>query len=384
MKTTAHKSRRFYYLVVAVLIFGLLTVYDASPLYSQRFFKDSTYIAKLQLVWTLIGLTLFAAVSFASQKLLKSAAKALFVLSLITLVFLAAISLIFPCAKATAANDIAFCPCVNGARRWIYLHPPNTLGFQPTDFAKLAFVLYMPAFLESRIRRAGRKYEAFAYYFGLSFLVSLLIIFQPNMSNAGLVLVIAAAIYFISGADVKPLIVLVPILILVGLVFILVSPYRRERLETLVNRGNQSELDESYQSEQILIGLGSGGAFGVGVGQSKQKAHFTPEIIGDSIFSVVGEELGFLGSLVVVFGFGALAFEMIKISSNAVNLYEKMVGAGVCAWIFFQYLINIYVMINLIPFTGIPIPFISYGGSSMVFAMAGLGLISNIYRRQGT
>ncbi len=381
MKTPAHSSRRFYYLVFAILIFGLLTVYNASPLYSQRFFQDSTRIAKLQLLWTLAGVILFVLISFISQKFLKSISKALFILSLVGLMFLAGTSLVFPCSKATMENDLAFCPCKNGARRWIYLYPLS-LGFQATDFAKLVFILYMPILLESKIKTAKRKYEPFLYFFGLSFLISLLILSQPNMSNAVLILIIATVIYFISGAPLKPLFILAPVVILAGLVFILISPYRRERLETLFNRGSQSQLHESYQSDQILIGLGSGGAFGVGVGQSKQKAHFTPEIIGDSIFAVIGEEMGFIGSLLVIFGFGALAFEMLKISASAVTLYEKMVGAGVYAWIFFQYLLNIYVMANLIPFTGIPIPFISYGGSSMVFALAGLGLVSNIFRRQ--
>ncbi|MFA5776757.1 MAG: FtsW/RodA/SpoVE family cell cycle protein [Patescibacteria group bacterium] len=396
MKITAQKSRRYYYLVLGILAFGLITVYSASPLYSQRFFKDPIYIAKLQLVWTLAGLALFILVSLLSQNFLKSISKGLFVASLVALSFLSFTSIFFPCSKATIDNDIAFCLCKNGARRWIYLNPLplpqlpflGTLGFQATDFAKLAFVLYMPSLLESKMfllsqrKNAKRKYEPFVYFFGFSFLMSLLILSQPNMSNAVLIIIIAMIIYFISGADLKPPFVLVPVFVLVGIAFILISPYRRERFETLFNPGNQSELKESYQSEQILIGLGSGGAFGVGVGQSKQKAHYTPEIIGDSIFAVVGEEMGFLGSLIVVFGFGFLAFEMIKISSNAVSLYEKMVGAGVCAWIFFQYLINLYATVNLIPFTGMPIPFISYGGSSMVFALAGLGLVSNIYRRQ--
>jgi cell division protein FtsW len=381
MMHTARTSRKFYYLVLGILAFGVLTVYNASPLYSQRFFKDPTYIAKLQLVWTAVGLVLFTLVTLTSQKVIRSLAKGLFYMSLVGLVFLAGTSVVFPCSSATIENDIAFCPCKNGARRWIYLVPPS-LGFQATDFAKLAFILYMPSLLETKLRTAKRRYEPFAYFFGVSLCVSLLILLQPNMSNAVLLLIIATVIYFISGAELKPLMVLAPAVVLLGFVFILVSPYRRERLEALFDRSGQTQLHQSYQSDQILIGLGSGGAFGVGIGQSKQKAHYTPEIIGDSIFAVVGEELGFFGSSLVIFGFGWLAYEMLRISSTAVLLYEKMVGAGVCAWIFFQYLINIYVMANLIPFTGIPIPFISYGGSSMVFALAALGLLSNIHLRQ--
>jgi cell division protein FtsW len=229
---------------------------------------------------------------------------------------------------------------------------------------------------------AKRRYEAFLYFFGYLGLSSMLILVQPNMSNAGLVLVIGTIMYYISGADIKPLFYIAPVVILLGALFILVSPYRRERFITMVSPGQQSSQNESYQSEQILIGLGSGGAFGVGVGQSKQKQHYLPEVIGDSIFAIIGEEMGFLGSIIVVTLFAFLTLEMIKISSIAVTMYEKMVGVGICAWVFFQYLINLYATIGLIPFTGMPIPFISYGGSSMVFALMGLGLISNIYRRQ--
>ncbi len=368
-------------------------VYNASPLYSQRLFGNPYHFAKLQLIWTLVGLVFFAIVSLVSLSSIKWFSRGLFVFSLLILIFLAGASFFYPCSKVLGpSSDIAFCPCKNGARRWINLNPPplpqlpilGTLGFQASDLAKLALIAYLPLLLESKLKSAKRKYSPFFYFFGYCALVSVLILGQPNMSTAGLVMIIGVVIYFISGADLKPLAIAIPVGLIISILFIMISPYRRERFLTLVSPSEQSTLKESYQSEQILIGLGSGGPFGVGVGQSIQKQHYVPEVIGDSIFAIIGEEMGFVGSLIVVVGFALLTLEMVKISSGAVTLYEKMVGMGVCAWIFFQYLINLYATINIIPFTGMPIPFISYGGSSMVFAMAGLGLISNIYRRQGS
>lgn len=393
MKRPARKSLKFYYLVLIILAFGLLMVFNASQLYSQRLFGNALYISKLQLIWTLTGLLIFVFFRLMSLKFIKSISKGLFGFSIVILVFVAVVSLIYPCHKVVSpTSDIAFCPCKNGARRWINLNPPplpqipflGILGFQASDLAKLSMVMYLPLLLELKLKSVKRRYEAFAYYFAFCFLVSFLILLQPNMSSAGLIVIIGVVMYFISGADLRPLSVLVPVMMVLALLFIVVSPYRRERFLTLVSPNEQSTLEESYQSEQILIGLGSGGIRGVGAGQSKQKQHYLPEVIGDSIFAIIGEELGFIGSLVVVSVFAFLALELVGISSKAVTLYEKMLGMGVAAWIFFQYLINLYATIGLIPFTGMPIPFISYGGSSMVFALAGMGLISNIHRRQSS
>ncbi len=391
MRKSAQKSHKFYYLVLGILLFGVLLVYDASPLYAQRLVKDPYHFAKLQALWALVGFLFFVAVGFLSLNYIKTIARGLFVISLLFLIFLAGCSVFFPCSKFEGGpSDIAFCPCKNGARRWVNLNPPplpqfpliGTFGFQATDLAKLAVVLYLPLLLESKMKSFKHKYEPFYYIFGYCGLVSGLVLAQPNMSNSALIVIIGVCIYFISGLDLKPLFYALPALFVLGLIFILISPYRRARLESVVKPHEQSALGGLYQSEQILIGLGAGGPFGVGVGQSVQKHSYTPELIGDSIFAIIGEEMGFMGSLLFIAVFGYFSYTMVIIVSNSVTLYEKMMGTGVIAWIFFQYVINLYSTIKLITPTGIPIPFISYGGSSMVFALVGLGLVSNIYRRQ--
>jgi cell division protein FtsW len=234
------------------------------------------------------------------------------------------------------------------------------------------------------MKSTKRKYEPFYYFLGYTVGVSGLILAQPNMSNAILVMAIGVCIYFVSGLKLKPLVYALPILAVLTIVLMLVIPHTRRRVVSVFRPHEQSSLDELYQSDQILIGLGAGGPFGVGVGQSIQKHSYTPELIGDSIFAIIGEEMGFLGSMIFIAVFAYFSYTMVTIVSNSVTLYEKMMGMGVVAWIFFQYIINLYSTIKLITPTGIPIPFISYGGSSMVFAMVGLGLIANIYRRQGS
>lgn len=391
MKRPALKSRKFYYLVLGILIFGFLMVFNASPLYSQRLFNNPYHIAQLQLIWTFVGLLFFLVVSFLNLNLIKKVARGFFLTSLVLLFFLAAASVFYPCRKVISPeSDIAFCPCKNGARRWVNLNPLplpqfpllGTLGFQASDLAKLALVVYIPLVIESRSKSAKSDLEPFIHFGVYCFTTSMLILAQPNMSNAILIVLMGVVMYFISGLELKPLFALAPVVLVLGLIFILISPYRRERFDTLFSPEKQSAQGELYQSEQILIGLGTGGFFGVGVGQSIQKQHYIPEVIGDSIFAIIGEEMGFVGSVLVIIGFAMLTLEMVKISAGATTQYEKMLGMGVCAWIFFQYLINLYSTVKLITPTGMPIPFISYGGSSMIFALAGLGLISNIYRRQ--
>ncbi|MBU1970642.1 FtsW/RodA/SpoVE family cell cycle protein, partial [Patescibacteria group bacterium] len=342
MKRTVPKSSKFYYYLLAILLFGLLMVYNASPLYSYRLFGTPYYFARLQLIWILVGLLVFFVVSSLNLQVIKWLARGMFVAAVLALIFLAAASLFYPCSKVNEPSaDLAFCPCKNGARRWINLNPPplpqipllGTLGFQASDLVKLAVVIYLPLLLEAKLKMAKHRYEAFFFFFGYCALVSLLILIQPNMSNAGLIMMIGIVIYFVSGAELKPLAVLLPVGLVAAGLFVLISPYRRERFLTLVSPDEQSALNESYQSTQILIGLGSGGPFGVGVGQSKQKQHYLPEVIGDSIFAIIGEEMGFVGSLAVVIGFALLTLEMVKISVGAVTHYEKMAGLGVCAWI---------------------------------------------------
>lgn len=384
-------GKKFYYLFFVFLIIGIVLVFDTSPFYAKRIGLEDPYrFLKLQVAWALVGLLAFVAFSFVRVDFLKNISKKLFFVSFLLLLFVALISVIYPCRKVLdSQKDISFCPCKNGARRWVNLNPPplpqlpiiGTIGFQVVDFVKFAFVLYAPLFLESKFKLNNKKKEPFYGFLGLVVVISFLVMLQPNLSNAILIAVMGISIYLATGFSFKPVLKTAPLLVIAFFILIFLFPHARKRFMSMFAPNPNSFLGELYQSEQILIGIGAGGLLGVGFGQSLQKHNYTPELIGDSIFAIVGEELGFVGSVLFIFLFAYFVSAMINIVASSTTFYEKGVGMGVVSWVFFQYIINLYSTIRLIIPTGIPIPLVSYGGSSMLFSMAALGLISNIYLR---
>ena len=200
------------------------------------------------------------------------------------------------------------------------------------------------------------------------------------MSTASLIFLISLGIYFSSGASLKPLYILGPILAVAFLLFILASPYRRQRFNTLLSGEESSEtaFSTGYHTRQVLISLGSGGFFGVGIGQSRQKYQYLPEVASDSIFAIIGEELGFIGTVSFVLLYSYLIYQGFNIASSAPDTFSKCVSVGVTSWMGLQFFVNVASMVQLIPLTGVPIPLVSYGGSSLFFVMCGLGLLANV------
>jgi len=225
------------------------------------------------------------------------------------------------------------------------------------------------------------KKESFWIYFIPTILFSFLILLQPNMSTAAIVFIIGSAIYFSSGAGIKKLLIIIPIITLLGLTVMLLSPYRRERLLSYIKVSGNSEVEESYHSKQISIALGSGGLLGVGLGQSRQKFQYLPETSADSIFAIVGEEMGFVGSLLVIALFTFLLYRGYETAKNANDNLGRMLAVGITTWFGIQFFVNVAAMARIIPLTGVPIPLISYGGSSMLFGMMGLGILANVSKR---
>ena len=196
------------------------------------------------------------------------------------------------------------------------------------------------------------------------------------MSTAAMVFALGTIIYFVSGAPIKPLLILIPVVTLLVAGVIFISPYRRQRLITLLSGSDEDT--SSYHIKQALVALGSGGITGVGLGQSKQKFQYLPEVASDSIFAIIGEELGFIGTSFLVLAFLYFVYLGFLISRDAPDLLGKLLGIGVSSWIGIQFFINVAAMTKIIPLTGVPIPLISYGGSSMVFSLMGLGILANI------
>lgn len=311
----------------------------------------------------------------------------MFVVSLFFLLILGFVGTFF-CRNPQDTGTI-FAPCLNGASRWFYLNPPplpeipffGVLGLQPSELAKFSIILYLAFQLSKFDNKKNKGHDPFVVYIVATLLFSGLLLLQPNMSTAVLVFLIASVIYFVSGHTLLPMIISAPIIGLLSFLMILTSEYRKTRFLTLLGLMPETELEAGYHIKQVLIALGSGGFLGLGFGQSRQKYQYLPEVASDSIFAIIGEEFGFLGTSIVVLLFGYLIFLGLSISKKAPDLLGRMLAAGITIWIGFQFFINVAAMTKLIPLTGMPIPLISYGGSSMVFTLMGLGVLRNIQKQ---
>ena len=375
-------DRPFLILLLGLLLFGVVMIYNATSVYAQGTFGGAYRFVLLQLGWLVLGFLGFFFLFKIRLEKLRGISLPLFATSLVFLLILAASSLLSNCES----SNIIFSPCINGAHRWLYLNPPplpsfpliGVLGFQPSEFAKLALIIYLAVLLEKTVKEKGESFMVFAVVAGLT---SLLVLIQPNMSTSVLIFLIGVSMYFVSGAKLLPLLVSLPVLFLSGIGFILTSTYRRARLLTFLNPGESGDLSLGYHIKQIQIALGSGGWFGLGFGQSRQKFQYLPEVAADSIFAIIGEELGFIGTTLFVLMFSYFIYRGFMIAKESTNLLGKLLATGVTTWIAFQFFVNVAAMTRIIPLTGIPLPLVSYGGSSLVFSLMGLGLLANISAR---
>lgn len=370
------KDRSLLYIVLSFLAFGLLMIANSTVITSKSLYGQPYKFVFLQLGWVLVGLFCFFAFFKFDYRNLSKISYILFVVNIVLLILLA-ITGVFPCS-----TSIPFSPCINGANRWLFLNPPplppmpflGVLGFQPGELAKLTIVLYLAIQLSKNIEK---KHDLFMVYIVISGMLSGLILLQPNMSTAVMVFALGTIMYFVSGAPLKPVLILVPIMIVLVSAVILASPYRRDRLASLFSP-DSSENGTSYHVKQALVALGSGGVAGVGLGQSKQKYQYLPEVASDSIFAIIGEEFGFIGATLLVFAYLYFIYKGFMVAKKSADLLGKLLAVGISSWFGIQFLINVASMTKLIPLTGVPIPLISYGGSSMVFSLMALGILANI------
>lgn len=350
--------------IIALIIFGLVMISSAGVIYSQTRFGDGYYFFKHQLFFGVIpGLIIMYVFQKVDYHFWKKMAVPMFFTSIVLLV-------------------LVFVPGIGsrvyGASRWIQLGP---FSFQPSEMAKLSIILYLAAWLESRgAHRIKDFYEGMVPFLGIMGLVGFLIMKQPDTGTLGVIVLTSIAIFFIAGARVQHLLSLGGIGFCALWLLVKLEPYRFDRILAFQDPTSDPQ-GIGYQIMQALIAVGSGGIFGVGLGNSRQKFNYLPEPVGDSIFAIIGEELGLIGSAIVVVLFLVLAFRGLKIAKNAPDSFGKLVAVGITVWIVFQAFINISANVALIPLTGIPLPFISYGGTSMIFIMSAVGILLNISKQ---
>jgi len=350
-----------------LLIFGLVMLASASASVGYDRFGDSYYFVKHQVVFGLIpgiaGLVFFSRTSYAFWK--KHAWNLLIAsLALLVLVFIPGLS-----------------AGIGTAHSWISIGGWFTV--QPSEFVKLFFLFYLSGWLDTRgehgVKDVGSGFLPFVLV--LLAIIGLLAL-QPDVGTMSIVVIMSLVTYFLAGAPMAYVLALVSagmagIALLIGL-----APYRLQRFMTFLN----PELDPQgvgYHINQALLAIGSGGFFGLGYGHSRQKFQYLPEVAGDSIFAIIAEEMGFVVACLLVAAFVAFLWRTLAIANGAPDRFGRLVAAGVGTWITVQALANIASMAGLMPMTGIPLPFVSYGGTSLAVSLSAVGVVLNIskYRR---
>lgn len=265
---------------------------------------------------------------------------------------------------------------VNGSRRWLNI---TGLSFQPSELAKIASVMYLASTLSFRLKQVERLWTGILPLLVVPAAMFLLILQQPNLSTAGSIMIVAVLMMLLAGAKWKHLSLMGVVGLAVGFAYAWVEPYRRERLLSFRNPFAQMS-DEGYQLSQSLIAIGSGGLFGRGLGQGRQKFSYLPYPESDFIFAIIGEDFGLFGCCVVILLFVAFAIAGMRIALNCQDRYGCLLAAGTTAMISVQAFINIGVVVGILPTTGLPLPFFSAGGTSISLLMAAVGILFNISR----
>ena len=265
---------------------------------------------------------------------------------------------------------------VNGSRRWLNI---TGLSFQPSELAKIASVMYLASTLSFRLKQVERLWTGILPLLVVPAAMFLLILQQPNLSTAGSIMIVAILMMLLAGAKWKHLSLMGVVGLAVGFAYAWVEPYRRERLLSFRNPFAQMS-DEGYQLSQSLIAIGSGGLFGRGLGQGRQKFSYLPYPESDFIFAIIGEDFGLFGCCVVILLFVAFAVAGMRIALNCQDRYGCLLAAGITAMISVQAFINIGVVVGILPTTGLPLPFFSAGGTSISLLMAAVGILFNISR----
>jgi len=342
-------------IIAALLIVGLMMVYSSTFAFAIEEYNDTTYYLKRQLKWLLIGLASCLVVTRLEYHLWPRASILLMGGTLVLLVLV-----LFTGGE------------IQGSRRALF-----GASVQPSELAKLAVVIYVAHWLSSKgeqIRKLTYGLIPFSMLVGL---VAALIVLQPDFSTAILIVLTAGTIFYLAGADLLQLFGAFIVGIVVFAVTISRSHHASGRITSYIAALRDPISGSGWQLSQALMALGTGGLFGQGLGQGHVNL-VLPHT--DSIFAVLGEELGFIGCLLVIGLYASLAYRGFHIASQAPDSFGTILAAGITCWLTFQAFINVAVITGLIPFTGIPLPFISLGGSSLVTCLTGVGLLLSVSR----
>lgn len=353
-------------LLIGISIFGLFVLLSASSPVSFLYYSDPLYFLRRQIVLGLLpGFAAFFFFSFMDPKHLQK---------------FATFSLLLTIALLVSVFIPGLGHRVGGSTSWL------DLGFariQPSEFAKVTFLVYGAAWLSTRGKTEGRTLQGALPFLTAIAAVMGLLILQPDTGSMSVIVGTSLLMYFVAGAPISWFLTMIGALIAAIAILIKVTPYRAARFMTFLH----PELDPlgvGYHINQAFLAVGSGGFFGLGFGQSRQKYLYLPEVQGDSIFAIMAEELGFLICILFLAAVAALVMRCFKIGKDSGDDFLMYLCAGVGGWIAVQTLVNIASMTGLMPMTGVTLPFVSYGNSSTVSLCIGLGIVAAVSRRRKT
>jgi cell division protein FtsW len=356
VKRGQFEARLLLLVSFGLVAFGLVMVYSATSAAAALENGDPGYYVKRQAIYACLGLGLMVLLARFPFAALRKVAPALVVTSL-----------------GLLAAVLVLGQAVNGARRWITVGPAV---FQPSELAKLALAVWAAAYLARR-RPPMTLAELWRPIGVLACIFAALLLLEPDLGTTISLFLMLAGMLLVAGTPVRTLGGGLAIAGALGVVAIWFEPYRRARIFSFVNPWHDAQ-GAGFQIVQAMIGLGSGGPFGVGLGQSVQKANYLPEAHTDMIFAIIGEELGLVGATALIAAYATFAYLGLRIALRCRDPFGKALATGLTMLVCGQAAINIAAVMGLAPLTGIPLPFVSYGGSSLIVALAAVGILLNI------
>jgi len=344
---------------IVLLSTGVVMVYSASAIVAADRFRDPYFFLKRQVFWAALGCGALWLALRTDYRRLEKLVLPLLALSVVLLIFV-----LIPGLGVS----------VNGSRRWLRLGP---LSFQPAELAKLALVVYLAAFLARRRDDMHDLQRGFLPPLAVGGVLASLVLLQPDLGNAVTLLVLTVGLLFLAGARVSWLGMLTIPAVPLAALAVWMAPYRMRRVFAFLDPW-QDPRGSGFQIIQSWLAFGSGGVFGRGIGESKQKLFYLPEAHTDFIFAIVGEELGFLGASVVVLLFAALIWRGLRIGLRASEPFGAYLALGITVLVATQTLVNLGVVTGMLPTKGLPLPFLSFGGSALLVTMLATGVLLNI------
>ncbi len=357
-------SKFLIWLIFILVIFGLVMVSSAGVYPSQKNFDANHYYFNHQLFFGFLpGLILFLLTSKIDYKIWRK-----FSLPLI-LISVGLLMLIFVPGFGIKSG---------GAKRWVDFF--GLFSFQPTEILKLTLVIYLASWFSSKTRLSKNSLGSFLAFLIILFFIGAFIAFQPDIGTLGIIIAIALAMFFVAGMGFKYFMGIILVIAVSFSLLTLFSEYRFNRFRALLDPTRDAR-GIGYHLNQSLIAIGKGGLFGLGFGRGEQKLGLLPEPVGDSIFAVIGEELGFLGMTFAVTLLLLFIVTALNIAKKTSDKFASLYAVGLASWVGVQAFVNIASLSGLFPLTGVPLPFISFGGTALATLMAGTGILVNISKK---